>query len=415
MNIRLPLSAALIFQLFTLYGQDERGPLNEHTPSWMTLGAQVRYRGEGTQDGSPFLLERYRFDVGIQPLPWMAFFGEFQDARAANAPNQGSGFYDRTDIRQAYVRLGREDGLWDVKVGRQRFVFGSERLIGASEWVNSARVFDGVRLGIHNKLDRFDIFSSSVVVNDADNWDHHQQGNNFHGMYGSFGSWLKGSKIEPYLLLRTNHRLGNSNNWTYGLRGAGAIGPKWNYEAEALGQRGHLAGSQLSAWGGMVQVQRHFRHFALSPTLLGEANYASGDHRAGDGVVNTLDQLYPTNHGIYGITDQVGRRNTKNIRGGVWLHPEKWLTLKGETHYFWLANSHDGLYAANGAMIGPAVAGGAAYTDIGPEVDVLADVKLSRYYDIGAQFGHLFPGRYLETYMKGGGRSFYAFFVDFHL
>lgn len=174
---------------------------------------------------------------------------------------------------------------------------------------------------------------------------------------------------------------------------------------EALGQRGHMRSSQLSAWGGTAQIQRHFRELKFAPTLMGEANYASGDQCPEDGVVNTLDQLYPTNHSIYGIVDQIGRRNTKNIRGGVWLHPEKWLTLKGESHYFWLANAHDGLHAASGA----------AFTDIGPEVDVLADVMLSRFYDIGAQYGRLLPGRFLPTYTKGGGRSFYAFFLDLHL
>ncbi|MBI2687770.1 MAG: alginate export family protein [Acidobacteria bacterium] len=393
--MRNPLHALLIlfFLSLTLGGQDVRGPLNEHLPSWITLGAQVRYRAEGLHDQN-YLLERYRFDVGIQPLPWMAFFSEFQDARAAHMPIQDASVKDRVDLRQAYVRIGKEDGWWDVKAGRQRLVFGSERVIGASEWGNTARVFDAIKLAFHHKNDRFDVFSSSVVMNNPTAWDHHLDGNNLHGVYGSFGSWIKDSKVEPYVLLRTGLRKG----WTYGLRSAGRIGPKWTYETEALGQHS-------DQWAGLLQIQRHFRDFRWAPALVGETNYASGG----------LDQLYPTNHSIYGIADQIGRRNTKNVRGGIWLHPEKWLTLKGEGHFFWLADSHEGLYAASGAQTVAPVIGGAKYTDVGPELDLLADVKLSRFYDIGAQYGHLFPGKFLETYSNGAGRSFYAVFLDFHL
>ena len=232
--------------------------MNEHLPTWITLGAQVRYRGEGTEEGSPYLLERYRVSLGIQPLPWMGFFGEFQDARAVNLPVQGAGIRDEADIRQAYVRIGQEGGWWDVKAGRQKMAFGSERVIGAGEWGNTARVFDAVRLGIHHKNDRVDIFSSSVVVNNSKDLDHHMDGDNLHGVYGSFSSWLKGSKIEPYLLLRANHRFSNSTNWTYGLRAAGAAGPKWNYEAEALGERGHLRGSELRLGAGWCRCRGTF-------------------------------------------------------------------------------------------------------------------------------------------------------------
>lgn len=401
MNIRLPISLIVLFQSLTSFSQDARGPLHEHLPTWITLGAQVRYRGEGQrgagfQEGADqdYLLERYRFELGIQPLPWMAFFSEFQDSRAVHLPNQDASVKDRADVRQAYIRLGSEEGWWDVKAGRQRLVFGSERVVGASEWGNTARVFDAIKVAFHHKNDRLDVFSSSVVVNHPNQWDHHVDGSNLHGMYGSFGSWIKGSKVEPYLLLRT----GRVHDFTYGLRSAGKVGVKWNYETEALEQTGHQ-------WAGLVQLQRHFRECWWSPTLMAEANYASGG----------LDQLYPTNHGIYGVADQIGRRNTKNVRGGLWIHPRKWLTLKGEGHSFWLADRHQGLYGASGGLLVAAPAGGAAFGDVGPEVDLLADIKLSRFYDVGAQYGHLFPGQFLEHYSKGAGRSFYAVFLDFHL
>jgi hypothetical protein len=389
--------------LCTLADAEENGLLNRDLPHWLRLGAQMRLRSEGDhgigfQEGASqdYLLQRYRFSLGVRPVSWVQLFGEVQDARAAGYANPNGGVKDRLDLRQAWVGLGSEAGRWDLRVGRQRLAFGTERVIGAAEWGNTARVFDAARLALHRGKDRVDIFASSVVVADVDAWDHHQQGSNLHGAYASLGSLIPGSQVEPYLLYRTNHRAG-VHFWTQGLRSAGSVTKHYKYEAEVVHQAAGMAGT--------LQVQRLFQSLRWTPTLMGEGNYAG---------VN-FDQLYPTNHGMYGIADQIGRRNTKNVRGGIWLHPEKWLTLKAEGHSFWLASRHAGLYAFNGALTVPAVAGGASRTDVGRELDVLSEVKLSRHYDIGLQYGHLFPGDFLKTYTPGASRSFYAVYLDLRL
>lgn len=420
----------LVLSVTVLTGQAaDRGPLNNEMPSWITLGAQTRFRAEGSHGNGfvegandDFFLHRYRFSVGLRPLKWLQVFGEAQDARAAFLPNANGSVKDRLDLRQAWVGVGDEGGLWDLKVGRQRLSFGSERVIGAAEWGNTARVFDAVRLGLHRGKDRLDLFASSLVNNDADQQNHHQQGNNLHGAYASLGSLLPGSKVEPFVLLRTSPLVrseagvaGKYLSWTWGLRSAGAVRKSWSYEGEILLQRGNVSSSRLSAWAATIQVQRLFTRLRWQPSLLAEYNYASGDNGRGDNVVNTFDQLYPTNHYFYGIADQVARRNMKNVRGGVWVHPRKWLTLKAEGHSFWLANRNDAFYLFNGNVSVPAVAGGARVTHAGQELDVIGEVKLSNFYDIGAQCGHLFPGSFLRRYTSGAGRTFYAAFISFRL
>ena len=360
-----------------------------------------------------FTLSRIRFSTAIKPTPWMTLFGEVQDDRSFGLTRPGAGNRDTLDIRQAYVQFGREDAWWDVKAGRQKMFFGSERVIGAGEWGNTARVFDAVRFAVHHGPNRVDFFSSSVVNPNEEHWDHHQQGNNLHGAYGSLGSILKGSKIEPYVLYRTDH-LRASHSWTSGIRTAGAAGAAWNYELELIGQRGAISTTPLHGSAATVQVQRHF-DLRWKPTLLGEFNYASGDKNPTDKVINTYDQLYPTNHGIYGVVDIMGRRNTKNGRAGLWLKPKSWLTTKAEVHTFALASRFDALYSAGGGAIIPAVAGGARSTDVGREIDLIADFKLNPHYDIGAQYGHLIPGAFVRTYSPGASRNFYAFFLDFRL
>ena len=391
---------------------EDTGLLNREMPQWLRLGAQMRLRSEGEHgigyvDGKDrdFLLQRYRFSVGIRPVSGLEFFGELQDSRAAGYAPPNGGVKDRLDLRQAWVGVGSENRLWDLRVGRQRLAYGSERVIGASEWGNTARVFDAAKLSLHRGHDKIDLFASSVVVPDVERWDHHLEGSNLHGAYASIGSLIPGSQVEPFVLFRTNHNAGGSHSWSEGVRSAGTVHKVYKYEAEVIHQTGVIVRRDVTAWAATLQGHRLFPQWRWQPSVMGEANYAGTD----------FDQLYPTNHGFYGIADQIGRRNTKNLRGGLWLHPERWLTVKAEGHSFWLANRHGSMYAFNGSTLVPAVAGGASTNDIGKEMDLISEVKLSRHYDIGLQWGHLFPGEFLKTYTPGAGHSFYAVYLDLRL
>lgn len=229
-NAIAALALWALFSPFALLGTDSGGPLKTHLPSSVTLGAQVRYRAESTSRSD--LLERYRLDVELRPAAWL---GSHPDAR-------------------------------------------SERVSGAGEWRNSAHAFDAVRVSIHH------------VVNRTDPSDHHRHGNNLHDLYGSFGSWLAGAKVEPYLLLRS----GLGHGRTYGLRMAGTAGTHGSYGLESLGQRNR--GS-----AGAAQRKRHLRDRLWQSALSGESNYAWAH----------LDQVYPTNHAVCGVAQPIGPRNTE--------------------------------------------------------------------------------------------------------
>jgi hypothetical protein len=423
------ISLLAMIPALPIVAADDRGPLNREVPSWLTLGFQMRYRAEGQYgqqfiDGNnaDFLLQRYRFSAGVRPSSWLFFYGEAQDSRAFWNNKNDSSLRDTFDLRQAFVDIGNEGGWWDLKVGRQKMTFGSERLVGASEWGNVPRVFDAARLGIHHGQDRVDLFASSVVASDMDLQDHHQQGNNLYGAYASLGSIIPGSKVEPYYLYRAAPsfggelgRPGHYNSSTYGVRAAGAVKTLWTYETELIGQRGAIGAASLRGWAYLAQINRRIESLPWGATIAGEFNFASGDKRQDDGIVNTFDQLYPTNHLIYGATDQQGRRNAENLRVGLKLQPRKWLTVRAEERWLWLASRFDALYAFNGAVTVPAVAGGAQYRDVGHEFDLIGDIVTSKYYKIGAQWGYLTPGKFLDTYSPGASRTFYAFFLDLQL
>lgn len=292
-------------------------------------------------------------------------------------------------------------------------------MIGAGEWGNVPRVFDAVRLGLQHGRDRVDIFSSSVVHVDTGPWnDHHLAGDNLHGIYGSLGSVLPLAKLESYLLRRTSPSFPGQggvssalHSWTYGVRAVDEGTGRWGYEAEIIGQRGRTGRADLASWAFTAQAQRRWRERPWKPVAVAEINFASGDRNPNDARVQTFDQLYPTNHGIYGIVDQIGRRNTKNTRLGVWFEPHRRLTVRAEGHSFWLASRYDALYGAGGAAVIPGVPGGAASTDIGRECDISASWKPSTHYEIGAQVGHLFPRTFLRRYSPGFHPEFYTLYL----
>jgi hypothetical protein len=120
------------------------------------------------------------------------------------------------------------------------------------------------------------------------------------------------------------------------------------------------------AWGG-DEVDAWAGHLAVSTPGIGslgvgaaaEYNYATGDAAATDGVRGTFDQLFPTPHDKYGLSDQVGRRNIHHVGLGGRLRAWARVAVQANYHSWWLAEAADALYSAGGAPIAR-VPGGAA-------------------------------------------------------
>lgn len=347
---------------------------------------------------------------------------EAQDARAFHSVAQDGSLRDVTDLRQAWVAVGGGRQPATLKVGRQKLAFGSERMLGGAEWANTARVFDAARLTVRQRGWHLDAFAAALVVNNPDDWDHHQSDPMLLGAYGSLETVIPGAAIEPYLIVRRRTRTGGdlgdsgrSRVTTTGIRVAGRARAVWTYELDAQMQRGAVASSRQRAWAATAQTQRSFPGVRWNPAILLEGNYASGDRQRGDGIVGTLDQLFPTNHGIYGVADRIARRNALNARAGIAVRPWSRTTLRLEGHTFHLASRGDALYAASGQVAVPAVPGGATTGHIGEELDVMVDVKWSRHIDIGGQIGYLRRGRFLRRYDHTRPAPFYGLFVDLHV
>lgn len=386
--------------------------LNKQLPTWLRFSGEERTRLEGFSGGGfvaanndAYLLNRIRIDASIVPASWLKFLFETQDARVWwKNQKPAPPFQDTWDLRQAYVEFGNtEHGTAALRVGRQGLAFGEERLLGNTNWQNTARSFDAVRGTLRHGKFRLDAFAASVVVLHDGQVGEHTGGNNIHGLYGGIERLVPAATIEPYLFWRLSRgvrteegRFGSLDSKTAGVRWVGTLPRGFDYNTDVAVQRGSLGPDRIAAWAGHWVVGRTFAAWAWKPRVMAEYNYASGDSNPRDGRVGTFDQLYPTAHDKYGLADQVGWKNIHHVRGGIELKPAVKWALAAKYSSYWLADPHDALY--NTASIALARRpDGTAGRFVGREIDFTAAYTLSKEVLIGAGAAHLIPGMFLRN------------------
>jgi hypothetical protein len=403
--------------------------LNSQLPRWLRFSGEYRVRVEGFAGGGfqqdtedAYWLNRVRVNMSLIPANWLKLQFQAQDAQALgkNAKPHGPPFEDTMDLRTAYVELmDPENSALGLRVGRQELVFGEQRLVGHVSWLNTARTFDAVRATVRYKGYRLDAFAASVVNIREDELNKRADGNNFHGAYGSINSLVPKAVIEPYAFWRLAPRLttergtvGNLDFKTVGLRWVGKLPLNFDYGTEIAGQVGSIGSDDVSAWAGHWLLGYTVAAAPYTPRLVAEYNYASGDEVPGDGTRGTFDQLYPTAHDKYGLTDQVGWRNIHHSRLGVEFKPQpKWL-VTGNYHSWWLASPRDGLYSATSALVARRTDGSAG-RHVGQELDVQVVYSLSPQMQVSGGYAYLFPGTFLKNTTPGNAYQFPYWMISY--
>jgi hypothetical protein len=298
--------------------------------------------------------------------------------------------------------------------------------VGASEWNNISRVFDAVKLRWEEKNWSADLFAASVVnpgdvgqfdQSDFFNGTEKNRGEVLTGLYGSTSA-LGLQTTDLYVLhLHDEYPGGNTNFFTFGTRvkskpgafsSATANGKKkpvgLDYSGEFAVQSGKLAqkvgttstysAKNLSAFALNVGSGYTF-DIPGSPRAGVAYSYATGDNNLGDSKVGTFQNLYPTNHKFYGQLDAFSWQNMHDLELNFKCAPVKNVTLKSELHGFWLANTNDSWYRANGttSVRTPSQSAG-SYA--GSEIDLTASWNISKPVAMEAGYSRFFAGSYLK-------------------
>jgi Alginate export len=394
---------------------------NIDLPTWVRIGVEHRGRLEGIS-GAGFAdnredlywLNRFRATARFTMKPWLSAAVQAQDARVEgrNGAITGAPFRDQLDLRLALVDIGNFDkSRFALRGGRQELVFGDQRLVGHGNWLNTARSFDGVRGVFRYKKLRVDGFAASVVAIQMDDINRSGGGNYLYGADAPLTILPNGGVLEPYQFVRTAENLptetgavGGLISSTSGVRMAGKLSARTDYNVEGAIQRGSLGSDTISASAGHALIGRIIPVGSKTYRVFGEYNFASGDNTPGDGVRGTFDQLYPTGHDKYGLADQVGWKNIHHLRTGLEARPHARLALAGSYHSFWLASATDALYTAGGAVIARPPTG---FPDrhVGQELDIQATYTPSPRIQLHGGYAHIFTGAFLKAATPGKSYS----------
>ena len=95
-----------------------------------------------------------------------------------------------------------------------------------------------------------------------------------------------------------------------------------------------------------------------------------------------------------GLADQVGWTNIHHLREGVRVHAVQGPPpISLNYHSWWLAEKTDALYSGGGALLAR-VAGGAADSHVGQELDVQVARALTPQIQVAAGYAHISRGRF---------------------
>jgi hypothetical protein len=390
----------------------------------ITVTGSARARWEATRGSDlslttadSYLVTRVRLGVAFQPVPWLRFYGEAQDARALfYKVNPGAGVSDPFDLRQAYVEGGALEGNGlKLRIGRQDLVLGSSRLIGTGDWTPT-KTFDIARATLTTTQFKLDLLGGSQILADPARMDRNRPGERFYVAYSVFGRLIPGASIEPYFMAKTalnvkskDGKLGDADTLYAGGRIVGSIRGVFEYNFEGVREAGSYSSDVVRAWGyatgGGWVISKH----AWRPHLSSDYVFSTGDSGAKDGVHQSFDYLYGLQQPMNSLTGQFSWRNTRNWRAGGDFSPSKRIKVKLDYRNYWLATTMDGLYSASGTRT--VFNTKATSGHVGEGIDAQVIVTITGKTVVGFGFGNLAPGSYLKQSGKTTGYTYPSLYL----
>lgn len=284
------------------------------------FGGEIRPRFEvrdpvldavGAETTREFTSMRTRLSARVALTERIGAFVQIQDVRLwGSEQSTTDATADALDVHQAWIELGDPvEGSLGLRLGRQELAYGGQRLIGALDWAQQARAFDGARLryrpGAALTLDGL-----AMRIGDAD------AGQPDSGLYGLYATLAAAGSLEGYLFYHTRDAFAGlpptsedlSERFTVGGRwAASAAGFDWRLEAAY--QDGRIGEPAVTGIGSFEDISAYLVALRagtrIGPDFGIQVWYdrLSGDDDPDDGTDRVFDTLFATNHKFYGHMD----------------------------------------------------------------------------------------------------------------
>ncbi|WP_165356500.1 alginate export family protein [Sphingosinicella sp. BN140058] len=307
-----------------------------------------QFRAGAANGGALFLRTQLRAEYDAGPI---RIGGEIQDARVyfERQPSSiGTTEVDTFEPIQAYV-VGELGAKTELQVGRMTMDLGSRRLVSRQNFRNSTNAFTGVRFDWRpakgDALTLFWTMPHDRLPNDSDGIRDNEFALNrervdqqLFGAHSVKSKLFKTASLETYLYRLTerdgaNFSTRNRHLWTGGFRILKPARAKaFDFELEAIGQRGTTRASTSAADRADLNVKAYFVHVAVghtfaaawSPRLVVSYDRASGDGGGrGYGRFDTLFGARVFEYGPSSLYGPIGRANLNSPELRLEVKPNK--------------------------------------------------------------------------------------------
>ncbi len=415
-------------------------PLGRRPGSFLTLGLDIRYQyeiskndnwGAGAPADAPptnaYLLQRHVAHADWRLGPHLRVFGQVLSDNVAGRRGGPRPQIDRDplDLYQGFVEwtqpLGPR-GRAELRVGRQEFLYGSERLLSMREGPNVRQSFDAARLALHYATWRLDVLVGRPLLTNWGVFD--DKGDPQQVLWGAYAvhtlaRWDGG--VDLYYFGLNKHDavylqgIGHEQRQTAGVRLWRRETPArpFGYNVELIGQAGRFGAGQIRAYyaSGIGYYQR--ARWPSAPTFRVQADAISGDQDRGQPNLQAFNALFPRPFFGNALTP-IGPGNLLDLHPGVELHLQARMTLSVDVAWLWRASPQDVAYSPSVSPILPAdAAPGPAGSPlstrryIGRQLTADWSWRASQHFSFGFTYAWIPAGDYLRDTTPGRTLSYY--------
>jgi len=391
------------------------------------IGGMVRVRGE-MQRRSPtppdvegrhtneFFLGRVRLHAKAEITDDLGAYVELQDARIWGEEPGTASDTGGVDLSQGYVDFRRMFATdTTARLGRQAVSLSDQRFVGALEWSNSGRRFDGLTVTHQRAENSYTGFAyrlaDGFAVGDTSDDDA-----DLIGLWTTYPGLVGPSTFEFFAIYLNDTRKtfgeprpgrpvtdGHTTFGTYGTRIHGVDDDGFDWDFQGAIQSGEIGGDDLSAWAARGGIGYRLNDVRGKPRFGFEYNLATGDKKTDDGDVDQFQVLFPTNHGYYGIHDLQAWSNMDAWSANASIDLSDCVTLKGSYWHFKLDEEQGGWVVASGKQLRPGFKG--AGENLGSEVDFVMTWKQSERVTWQMGWAHFWESTFARRTTSNDGNT----------
>ena len=368
-------------------------PLSDSDPDrYLSFGLTLREIFEssnapalGTATTSPsdaYWLHRAQFHVDVHLNAHWQLFTQVEDVRAFAKKAVGSTDANRLDLRLAFLGYSRAlgGGVLKARVGRQDIAFDLQRFMSSREGPNVRQSFDAVWAGWETPSWRaYALVSRPVEYTDRRPFDDTSTGGiRFSGIRLERQVSSNAELTGYYALYQRKNSsyldaFGKEERRIVDLRFVG-FRASFDWDIEAMGQFGNVGRADVSAWALGARAGYTSSGTGWSPRIGLQFDVASGDRRAGDGSVGTLNPLFP-NGFYFSLGGHTGYSNLIHLKPSLSFNATAATTVTAGIGALWRQTTNDAVYTLPSLPVAGTAGRGGSWT--GAYAQLRADYRFA--------------------------------------